>query len=386
MEKLNKYNKHLYYALKIFIGLDIIFRTKSNLLNLVLFTGLFGLILLNDHLRWKIFYKKIKLFYTSVFISMAIGLLLPIIVEGYVDIYFYVLLYELILFTEGKLSNFFVGLEISFFVLLLFFRLVDNDYYNLVTIFKENLLDLIMIFMGMFFYCLALFTFRALRKEKRRVEKLNKELETSYNLLKDQAEKIEELTITKERHRVAGEIHDNLGHDLMALNMNLDVVEKTIDKDLVRARKLIQKSQELVKESIENLRKAVYALKEERPKDFVKSIEEMAKNIESTGTVMVVLKIDDESEYLPPEYKGVLYYTIKEALTNSIKHGKADEIRIDIRIGEGVKLIVEDNGIGCNDLVKGNGLLGIESRVKDYKGKVSFSSDNGFRIEILLPN
>ncbi|NLY85954.1 MAG: sensor histidine kinase [Tissierellia bacterium] len=386
MEKLNKYYQYLYYALRIFIGLDIIFRTKSNILHLVLFTGLFGILVFNDRLRWRIFYNNIKLFYASVFVSMIIGLILSIMVKGYIDIYFYVLLYELILFTEGRISNFFIGLVISLFVFMLLYRVLDGDYYNLAFILKENLLDLIMIFIGMFFYCVALFTFRALRKEKRKVEKLNEELEKSYNLLKAQAERIEELTITKERNRVARELHDNLGHGLIALNMNLDVAEKTIDKDTEGAKKLIQKSIELVKDSMENLRKAVYALKEERHESFKKSIEEIAENIKSTGTVKVLLDIDPESENLSPEYKEVFYSNIKEALTNSIKHGKADEVRIGLSIGEYVKLIVKDNGIGCNSIVKGNGLLAIEARAKDYNGKVSFSSKNGFEIEFLLPN
>lgn len=385
MEKLNKYYQYLYYALRIFIGLDIIFRTKSNILHLVLFTGLFGILVFNDRLRWRIFYNNIKLFYASVFVSMIIGLILSIMVKGYIDIYFYVLLYELILFTEGRISNFFIGLVISLFVFMLLYRVLDGDYYNLAFILKENLLDLIMIFIGMFFYCVALFTFRALRKEKRKVEKLNEELEKSYNLLKAQAERIEELTITKERNRVARELHDNLGHGLIALNMNLDVAEKTIDRDMEKAKELILKSQKLVKESMDNLRKAVYALKEEKHERFTKSIEEMAENIESTGKVKVILNINDKSESLSPEYKEILYFTIKEALTNSIKHGKADEIRIDLSLEENVKLIIKDNGIGCKNLVKGNGILGLESRIKDYNGKMSFITNDGFMIELSLP-
>lgn len=385
MEKLNKYYQYLYYALRIFIGLDIIFRTKSNILHLVLFTGLFGILVFNDRLRWRIFYNNIKLFYASVFVSMIIGLILSIMVKGYIDIYFYVLLYELILFTEGRISNFFIGLVISLFVFMLLYRVLDGDYYNLAFILKENLLDLIMIFIGMFFYCVALFTFRALRKEKRKVEKLNEELEKSYSLLKAQAERIEELTITKERNRVARELHDNLGHGLIALNMNLDVAEKTIDRDMEKAKELILKSQKLVKESMDNLRKAVYALKEEKHERFTKSIEEMAENIESTGKVKVILNINDKSESLSPEYKEILYFTIKEALTNSIKHGKADEIRIDLSLEENVKLIIKDNGIGCKNLVKGNGILGLESRIKDYNGKMSFITNDGFMIELSLP-
>lgn len=111
----------------------------------------------------------------------------------------------------------------------------------------------------------------------------------------------------------------------------------------------------------------------------------MAENIESTGKVKVILNINDKSESLSPEYKEILYFTIKEALTNSIKHGKADEIRIDLSLEENVKLIIKDNGIGCKNLVKGNGILGLESRIKDYNGKMSFITNDGFMIELSLP-
>jgi signal transduction histidine kinase len=246
-----------------------------------------------------------------------------------------------------------------------------------------------MVSTGLFFYLLILFGYKALRKEKREVERLNKELGLSYKKLKDQSEQIEELTRTKERNRVAEEIHDNLGHNLIALNMNLDVTEKIIDKDIDKAKELINKSYILTKRSVDDLRKAVYALKEKATKTFIDSLKEIVANIEDTGKVKIILDVEESIEEILPEYKDIIYTSIKEIITNSVKHGKCSEINISIKAYlEEIKIIVSDNGVGCDEFIKGNGLLGIEKRIMDYKGKINYdnSISKGFKIELVLPN
>lgn len=384
MKKIYKYTNYLYRALQIFIGLDIFFRCKDDFNNLIIFLGLYLIIIINDILRVNYFYKSIKKYYLSIVLTMIISLVMEFLVDGYMDIYFYMILYELILYTEGKISLFLVVLQILAFLSLIAYRLGFRDLGS-IQFWQENILDIAMIFMFIFFYSLSLYSYKILRKEKMKVDKLNKELELSYIKLKEQSEKIEELTITKERNRLAREIHDNLGHSLVALNMTLDVAEKTMDKDFERPKELIRKSQKLAKDSMENLRRAVYALKEEGHESFIKSIKEVVENIESTGMVVIRLNIEDESENLIPEYKEIIYFAIKEAITNSIKHGKAEEIKIELEVGKYVKLSVKDNGVGCKTIKKGNGLLGIEARIKDYNGKVSFLNDNGFMLELILP-
>ncbi len=102
------------------------------------------------------------------------------------------------------------------FILLLRITLLEGI--GILQVLRENILDF---FDGVciiiFFNTTSVFSYRALIIEKNRVEKLNEE--------------IEKLTIEKERNRVAQEIHDNLGHNLVALNMNLDVVGNMLDED-----------------------------------------------------------------------------------------------------------------------------------------------------------
>lgn len=382
-----RYNHYIYMITGILVGFDLIHRSKINYGIYNIFLGLYIIMIINEALRISSFYKTMNQYFLSILASIIISGILSYNIGGYVDIFKYSILYELIIFTRGKVSNLLIALEIAliFFILLLRHTIIYDLFRG--EFWKKGLLNLAILYIGIIFYLLSLFAIRSLRREKRKVDKLNKELALSYDKLKEQSERIEELTISKERNRLAGEIHDNLGHSLVALNMNLDVAEKIINKDWERARELIVKSQDLTKESMENLRKAVYALKAKKTSTLKNSIGEIIANIESTGIVKVKLNMDQRAEDLVPEYKEIIYSFIKEALTNSIKHGKAKAIDIKISLDKDkVRVKVVDNGLGCNKLIKGNGLLGIEARISEYSASVKYGNNgnHGFSIEIIL--
>ncbi|MDR7857769.1 sensor histidine kinase [Tissierella sp.] len=389
MNKLWKYNNYLYIASRILIGIDVIYRCKNDTKNLLTYFGIFLFIVINDHLRMNLFYKDEKKYFISIFVTMIVSSLLIYNLGGYSSILMYIIIYELIIFTEGRTSRLLTGIEILLVFFIAIFEYVPVEELGSYLFWKDNILDILMSIVTLLFYAFMLFSYKTLRKEKREVDRLNKELELSYDKLKEQSEKIEELIITKERNRVAGEIHDNLGHSLIALNMNLDVAEKIIDKDVVKAKERISKSQILTKESMESLRKAVYALKEEKHTTLRSSLEEIVANIESSGNTKINLNIDEGVEELLPKCKDIIYSSIKEGLTNSIKHGKADKINIDVILeGDKSRVIIKDNGLGCNRLVKGNGLLGIEEKISKFGGRVNYSDekDKGFEIELLFDN
>lgn len=387
MKKLMQYNYYLYISLYVLIGVNILSKTKGNIKNTLIFVALFSIIILNNYLRYKFLYKHFKKYCMSIIVYIILSIIIDYHIGGYSDIFHFIILYELVLFTEGNLSKILIGVEIINVLFLDGIRYEGLRWIIDIEFWKSNGLEFMMAFMYVFFYLLSLFIVKALRKEKRKVDKLNKELELSYSQLMEQSEKIEELTISKERNRVAGEIHDTLGHSLVALNMNLDVAAKIIDSDINKTKELLKKSKILSKESMESLRKAVYALKEEKTTTLTEKLKAVAKNIQSTGEIEVILNIDERIETSPPNHKELIYTSIKESITNSIKHGKCDRINIDIGLNEkNIIINIKDNGGGCIDLVKGNGLLGIESRINSVGGSVIYNThkEEGFEVEIII--
>lgn len=257
------------------------------------------------------------------------------------------------------------------FILLLRITLLEGI--GILQALRENILDFLMVFALLFFNTTSVFSYRALIIEKNRVEKLNKE--------------IEELTIEKERNRVAQEIHDNLGHNLVALNMNLDVVGNMLEEDN-EIENIILRCQRLTKNSMENLRRAVYALKDkELSQGLIVSIENLIHNIDDGSNIRIVSNIDENIENYSPEYKNIIYTTIKESITNSIKHGKCSEIEIDLKVEDEVFMSIKDDGVGCEKILKGNGLIGIEEKMDNFGGKILYKTEegDGFQTIVKLP-
>lgn len=378
MYKHLRYNYYFSRVVYVLIFIDIWYRTSDNRTNFILFTGIFLAISINDHLRIYGFYRIRNRYYISLFISGVLGAIVAYYVHGYIDVYIYFILYELILFNSGKIARIFSIVYILMMIGVIIFRQLPN----FISFGKEDLFNIIIFLISIFTYIFALLAYKALNIEKRNVDQLNEEL-------KKQSEEIEKLIVEKERNRVAQEIHDYLGHNLAALSMNLDVAGKIINQDYQKSEEIIKKCQWLTKESMKGLRQAVYALKEDDYSMGLKSsIEKLVQNVTVTGNIEVAFEFDNKAEKLSPDYKNIIYTTVMEGLTNSIKYGQAGKIYISIEINKsGVDIVLKDNGIGCDKIVKGNGFIGIEKRIFMTGGTVDYITElnKGFELRANIP-
>lgn len=380
---MNKYLKYNYYIGRIvygFILMDIIFRYKYDMKKVVLFSSIFIFAFINDYFRCHYYYKDDKKYYLSLFVSIVMGGILTFFVMGYTDIYMLMILYEIVMFNEGKEFKIFYALSLLTILFVCTFRNIEfRDVFS-INFWQENLFDFLMIILGVLFYSFVLNAYKVLNKEKAEVERLNK-------ILKEQSEEIERLTVEKERNRIAQEIHDYLGHTLVALNMNLDVASKYINKDVNKSKDILGKCQELAKDSMASLRKAVYTLKEENLSLGLKeAIKKLIENITyNNEEININFYCFDEIENLSPDYKNIIYKTVTEGLTNSIKHGKASEINISIEKHlDFIETVLEDNGAGCSSITKGNGLIGIEERILSVGGNIEYISEKGKGFKIIM--
>lgn len=240
-----------------------------------------------------------------------------------------------------------------------------------------------------------IFTLLTVSSEKARdeIQRLATELGEANGKLREYALQVEELAATRERNRLAREIHDSLGHYLTVVNVQLEAARALRESDPVGARQALDKAQTLTQEGLREIRHSVAALRSS-PLDN-KSVPEalcqlVAEN--QTGGLAAELEVRGTPRPLPPQTGLTLYRAAQEGLTNIRKHARAQHasILLEFQSSGAVTLRISDDGIGTTKNganLTGFGLLGLRERVNLLAGQVSIKSapNQGFTLELVVP-
>ncbi len=236
------------------------------------------------------------------------------------------------------------------------------------------------------------FTYVTVREGNARseVERLAYQLQLANQQLREYAVQAEELATTKERNRLAREIHDSLGHYLTVINVQLEAAQVVLETDPARARNALEKSQKLAQEGLQEVRRSVAALRESpiesRPLPDV--VDELLQENRAAG-IVTELHIQGEPRPLDPRVSLTLYRVAQEGLTNARKHARASRIDVvlDYASETAVSLTIKDNGIGADTTSGGFGLLGLQERVALLQGELTLETAvrQGFALHVTLP-
>jgi signal transduction histidine kinase len=329
----------------------------------------------NDILRLRCFRNRRLLYAVSfVFAVLGCGVLLRYEYSTATVVYFFFTLVEIII----NSTDFPVA------AVLLHFSVYLAAQHSLL---QSQLWTLLLIYA---FVLLIVYQFRDNKLEKQKVLQLNRDLQEANARLQEYSENVKRISIVEERTRIAQELHDSIGHGLVALGMNLEYAENRMEKDTVKAKQAVIRAHEQSKKCLDDLRRAVSALKNsptEHSMGLQESLNELFNGL-SGGGIRFHLSFDGRAEQLGPEMKDCVYKAVREAVTNGIRHGKADEFRIDISIsGSVLSVSVQDNGQSSGEIVKSHGLVGMEDRAAALGGHAdySFSKSGGFEVNLELP-
>jgi signal transduction histidine kinase len=209
-------------------------------------------------------------------------------------------------------------------------------------------------------------------------------------LLRDNAAQVEELATTKERNRLAREIHDSLGHYLTAVNVQIGAAQAILDQDRPRALDHLSTAQALTQEGLAEVRHSVAALRasptESRP--LPEALAKLAEQWNAAG-LRAQFAVAGTIRPLTPQANLTLFRAAQEALTNVGKHAHATnvELHLDYRGERSVHLCVKDDGVGSDNSEGGFGLLGVRERVQLLDGDVRVHTEagKGFSLEVELP-
>lgn len=225
-------------------------------------------------------------------------------------------------------------------------------------------------------------------KENKRFIEMNKELKSLNEQLKEYADIREKMGETRERNRLAREIHDTLGHTLTGLSVGLDACVVTSDIDLETTKKQLRLLSETARRGLKDVRRSVDKLRPDALEHYTlrEALDKMIQEFHEVTDVTIHFVCHLPKLVFDNDEEEVIYRIIQEGMTNAVRHGKASKIYISIAKERNVLiLIIEDDGIGCENIKPDFGLHHMQERVSLLQGNVRFYGSNGFVIIAEIP-
>ena len=188
-----------------------------------------------------------------------------------------------------------------------------------------------------------------------------------------------------ERRRLERNLHDGAQQRLVALALQLRLVEAALEDNPEHARALLTDANAQLDEALDELRELARGIHPAILTDrgLGPAVEALA-----TRAPLPVELTEVPDERLPEPVEAAAYYVVAEAVTNAAKYAQASNVSISIRRSDGRAVVrVADNGIGGADAGQGSGLRGLADRLEALDGRLRVESPphGGTRIEAEIP-
>ena len=214
-------------------------------------------------------------------------------------------------------------------------------------------------------------------QEKQRIASLNAQLKEANEQLRAYALEAESMAETRERNRLAREIHDTLGHALTGIAAGLDATNILVDIAPDKAKEQLVKIKAAALRGLKDVRRSVKKL---RPDDLEHlPLRQALKNMIDEFSASTGMKIDFNvlgwPERLRPDQEEVLYRIVQEGMTNARRHGHAEHLVVTIGVRRGVVyLLLADDGCGTDisKLEQGFGLRHMQERLALLHGRLRY--------------
>ena len=274
----------------------------------------------------------------------------------------------------------------------LFIKLPSLDTYirfypesvRLLLLFGKNFLyslNIVVFMISLLFYILSAITERhRIEEELRMASQANREL-NSYLAL---SEKIAE---DRERKRIAREIHDTLGHALTGISAGIDAVKVLVDIDTNRAKEQLNNVSVVVRDGIRDVRGSLNKMRPGALENntLKEALIKIIREYEAISNLEIHLRYEWDNIDLDIAKEDIVFRVIQESITNSVRHGHAKTIRIELLEEESYVMTIQDDGVGFDELHYGYGLKQMQERLMIIGGSVRFENRDGFYTHIEIP-
>lgn len=212
--------------------------------------------------------------------------------------------------------------------------------------------------------------------------------------LQQYAATLEELATTRERNRLARELHDTLAHSLSAVTVQLEAVRSLWGRQPEKAQAMLAQADATARTGLAEARRALQALRASPLEDlgFALALQELAQTAAARTGARLELRVPDALDgCLPANVEQGVYRIAQETLENVVRHAAASTIGVELRADEaGLALCITDDGQGIeaesvDEAAEGRlGIRGMQERAQLIGGELEIRSAAGTGTSIVL--
>ena len=243
-------------------------------------------------------------------------------------------------------------------------------------------LNIVVFMISLLFYILSAITERhRIEEELRMAFQANRELNSYLALSKKIAE-------DRERKRIAREIHDTLGHALTGISAGIDAVKVLVDIDTNRAKEQLNNVSVVVRDGIRDVRGSLNKMRPGALENntLKEALIKITREYEAISNLEIHLLYKWDNIDLDIAKEDIVFRVIQESITNSVRHGHAKTIWIELlEEEEAYVMTIQDDGVGFDELHYGYGLKQMQERLMIIGGSVRFENRDGFYTHIEIP-
>jgi len=201
----------------------------------------------------------------------------------------------------------------------------------------------------------------------------------------------------EERKRISRELHDEVGHALLAISLNLEALRQTTAADNEALTTKFAETHRLVQQTMDTVhrfaRELLPAMLDEL--GLLPTLRSQLRDFATRTGLGVDFHADAEAEALGGDQKTVVFRIAQESLTNVAKHAQASRVTFSIRkTGDTIQVEISDDGKSFNEdsmesakTRKRLGLIGMQERVGLVGGSFSIKprAGKGTTVRVLIP-
>jgi signal transduction histidine kinase len=187
----------------------------------------------------------------------------------------------------------------------------------------------------------------------------------------------------EERRRLERDLHDGAQQRLVTLGIVLRRLQRSLPREAQILGPALDSAVDEVGRAIEDLRTIAAGVRPPRlDEGLAAALADLAR------AAPVAVELETTHERLPSHVEAAAYFVVCEAVTNAVKHASPSRVRVQAAVmGETLRLVVADDGIGGANLAGGTGLTGLSDRVEAQGGTLLIHSPTGAgtRVEAEIP-